>query len=135
MKTVVRLLMPIVIAVVLGPLIAGLAVCLLAVVTNIFDAAGATPAADLVGMFVIYILFTYVGGAPIALLAGVLVSIWMIWRPPGLLVAVVAAIAAIGIFRLTAETEWLSSGAGATVRNNLWPTLRSPSLRPRSAGS
>jgi len=123
MRKLVRLLMPIVIAVVLGPLIAGLAVCLVALVTNIFDPAGAMPAADLFVMFAIYILFAYVEGAPIALLAGILVSLWMIRRPPGLLVAVVAAAAAIGIFRLAAEIAWFGPGAGSTVRNNFLLTL------------
>ena len=123
MKKLARLLMPIVIAVVLGPLIAGLAVCLLSLVTSIFDPVGAMPAADLFAMFAIFILFAYVEGAPVALLAGVLVSLWMIRRPPGLLVAVAAAAAAIGIFRLAAEIAWLSPGAGGAVRNNFLLTL------------
>jgi hypothetical protein len=123
MKNLVGFLMPIVIAVVLGPLIAGLIFCVVAIVTSIFDAAGATPVADLFVMFGFYIMFAYLAGAPIALLAGLLVSIWMIRRPPGLLVAVAAAIAAVGVFRLTAEIDPMSWGAVSSVRNNLVLTL------------
>jgi hypothetical protein len=54
-----RLLMPIVIAGVLGPLIAGLMFCLLAVFTFMFDQTGGLPVADLLKMFGVYIIVAY----------------------------------------------------------------------------
>jgi hypothetical protein len=119
MKKLIRLLMPIVIAGVLGPLIAGLIFCLLAVSTSLFDQAGGTPLADLLPMFAVYIGFAYLEGGAIALLAGALVSLWMIWRPPGFLVAIAAAIIAVVIFRLAADSEPLGPIGGGMVRNNL----------------
>jgi hypothetical protein len=119
MKKLGRLLLPIVIAVVLGPLAAGLMFCLLAVFTFVFDQTGGLPLADLLTIFGVYIVFAYIEGGAIALLAGVLVSIWMIWRPPGVVVAIVAATAAIGLFRLAAELGFLSPSGGSLVRNNL----------------
>jgi hypothetical protein len=117
-KKLARLLLPMVIAVVLGPLVAGLAVCLLAVYTNVSDPATALPLADLFVMFAIYISFAYLEGAPIALLAGLLVSIWMLFRPPGLVVAVVAAALAVALFRLAAEFAWLGPIRGGLALNN-----------------
>jgi len=119
----IRLVMPIVVAVVLGPLIAGLVFCILATVTNLSDQTGGLPPADLFKMFAVYIIFSYFEGGAIALLAGVLVSIWMIWRPPGLIVAVVAALAAVGLYRLAADLGMLSPPADNAVRNNLALTL------------
>jgi hypothetical protein len=123
MKTFVRLIAPVLIAVVLGPLVAGLVFCALAVVTNVLDPATATPLADLLKMFAIYIAVAYFQGAPIAFLAGLLMSIWMIRRPPGIVPAVVAAIAAVGLFWLAADAEWLRPIGGGMVRNNLALTL------------
>jgi hypothetical protein len=90
----VRLLAPIVIAVVLGPLIAGLAVSLFEVaptISDVLSGAGSSPFADLPGLIVLYIMFAYIVGSVIALLAGILVSIWMIWRPPSAIVVTAAA--------------------------------------------
>ena len=74
-------------------------------------------------MFGIYIIFAYFEGGPIALLAGLLVSIWMIRRPPGFIVAIVAAVAAVGLYRLAADIGWLSPSGGSLVVNNLALTL------------
>ena len=127
MKKLGRLLLPIVIAVALGPLIAGLMFWLLAVFNEVFDTlvsnrTGPIPVADLFELFGLFILVAYFEGGAIALLAGALVSIWMIWRPPGLVVAIVAAVAAIGLVRLSAELGFLSA-SGILVRNNLAPAL------------
>jgi hypothetical protein len=94
MARLIRLFVPVVIAVMLGPLIAGLAVCILALATNIFEYTGSLPVADLFKMFGIYIIFAYLAGGVIALLAGIFVSIWMIWRPPSAIVVVAAAVIA-----------------------------------------
>ncbi len=42
-------------------------------------------------MFVLIIALAYFGGALVGLIAGVLIALWMLWRPPNLLVVVVAA--------------------------------------------
>jgi hypothetical protein len=96
----VRLLAPIAVAVVLGPLIAGLAVFLFAIVniTSAFGGAAWLPIADLPGLAFSYIVFAYVIGGAIALLAGILVSIWMIWRPPGANVVTAAAAIATAVY-------------------------------------
>ena len=94
----VRLLMPIVIAVVLGPFIAALAVWVYAIVSILFDPLGSLfPIADLFTMLGVYILFAYFVGGAIALMAGILVSVWTIYRPPSLIVVVAAAIIATAI--------------------------------------
>jgi hypothetical protein len=98
MSRTVRLLMPVVVAVALGPLIAGLAVCVLAIVSNLFNPIGSLPIADLFPMFGVYIIFAYMLGSQIALLAGILVSLWMISRPPDLIVVVAAALLATAVF-------------------------------------
>jgi hypothetical protein len=97
-KKIVRLLAPIVIAVVLGPLIAGLAVTLFAVVTSVFDETGAMSLSDLKELSIFYIIFAYFIGGAIALLAGILISIWMIWYPPGAIVANAAAVIATVVY-------------------------------------
>ncbi len=122
MKRLARLLMPIVVAGVLGPLVAGLIFCLLALYTYVVDPTG-TSVADLLTMSGIYIAFAYFEGGPIALLAGLLVSIRMIRRPPGLVVAVAAAIIAVGLFRLAAQIGLLSPSGGSLVVNNFALTL------------
>jgi hypothetical protein len=97
-KKIVRLLAPIAIAVVLGPLIAGLAVTLFAVVHSVLYDTGGLSLADLKELAVFYIIFAYVIGGAIALLAGILVSIWMIWYPPGAIVATAAAVIATIVY-------------------------------------
>jgi hypothetical protein len=97
-KKIVRLLAPIVIAVVLGPLIAGLAVTLFAVVHSVLYDTGGLSLADLKELAVFYIIFAYVIGGAIALLAGILVSIWMIWYPPGAIVVTAAAVIATVVY-------------------------------------
>jgi hypothetical protein len=115
MRKFVRLLMPIVVAVMVGPLIGGLIFCLLAIYTSFFDPA--TPVADLFVMFGIYIGGAYLIGGPVALLAGLLVSIWMIWRQPSFVAVNAAAIAAIGLCFLSDRIGL--SGPIPIVSNNL----------------
>jgi hypothetical protein len=92
MQKLRRLLMPIVVAVFLGPLIAGLTVCVLATANNLLDPADSLPVVDLFKMFGFSIVFAYISGAGIALLAGMLVSIWMMFRPPSLIAVIAAAL-------------------------------------------
>jgi hypothetical protein len=94
----VRFLIPIVIAVVLGPLIASLAFWVFAIAGSLFNPSASLPIADLFKMLGVYIVFAYVFGGAIALLAGILVSIWTISRPPTLIVVIAAAVVATAIY-------------------------------------
>ena len=105
MKRFVHFLIPIVVAVVLGPLIAGVAVWIFAIVRNLFDPTGLF--ADLFSWLYVYVLFAYFLGGWIALLAGILVSIWMLSRPPSLIVVVAAAILATAVYLGASATGWL----------------------------
>jgi hypothetical protein len=121
----VRLLMPVVIAVVLGPLIAGLALLLFGTVSNLVthDYPVDFSDADTFKFLPLLILFAYYEGGPIALVAGLLVSIWMIRRPPGLVIVVAAAIVAIGLFRLAVEVGMFGTNGAPLARHNLVLTL------------
>ena len=119
MPRFVRLLMPVVVAVVLGPLIAGLAVSIFAIASNLFDQTGSLPAVDLLKMCVFYIVFAYIWGGAIALLAGILVSIWMMSRPPSLTVVVAAALIATAIYLGLAAFGAFGSIEAANARGNV----------------
>lgn len=115
-----RLLMPIVIATLLGPLVAGLAVCLLAICIAVIDLPTAPGLADMAKLFSLYMIFAYLEGGPIALVAGILVTIWMAWRsPPTLPVSIGAGLASVILFRLAAGAGMLSAPAAVLVRYNL----------------
>lgn len=119
----IRLFMPIVVAVALGPLIAGLVFCALTAANNVFGQIG-LPIDDLLKSFGVYILFAYIEGGPVALLAGLLLSIWMIRYPPGFAVANVAAAISVGLFRLAASIDTFSRVNGVDlVRTNFGLTL------------
>ena len=142
--------MPIVVAVVLGPLIAGLAVCVLATISNVFDLAYSLSTVDLFKFFELVIVFAYIKGVGIALLAGVLVSIWMVFRPPSLIVVIAAAllataihlaISALGLLRpieiTSARADVLLTFAVATTAAiGCWLLTRRFALRqsPRAEG-
>jgi hypothetical protein len=104
MKRVLRLLMPILVAGVLGPLFAGLAVCLYAAAQFVV-ATDPGPIAGLLGLCVLYMMFAYVLGWPIAVLAGVLMSVWIMFRPPGIVGTLVATVAAVGLLWLVARAD------------------------------
>ena len=107
MKKLLRFLMPIVVAGELGPLAAGLAVCLYAAGRGVVDPIPGATMSDLLGLFELYMVFAYLLGWPIAVLAGLLMSIWMIFRAPGIIGAIVASVAAVGLM-------WLAAAAGLT---------------------
>ena len=115
--------MPIVIAIVLGPLIAGLAVCLLAVGTNVLDQTGSLAIVELFPMFGVYIAFAYITGGVIAFLAGALVSIWMIWRQPSAVVAVAAAVIATSGYMAVGAVGLLGPEELTNARSNFLFTL------------
>jgi hypothetical protein len=118
----VRFLIPIVVAVVLGPLIAGLAVSLLAVGRDIADGLGALWV-DMFGLIFVNIAFAYYLGGPIALIAGVLVSIWMMRRPPNAIVAVAAAAIATVIYSAVGALGVLGPAAQFSAFANFAFTL------------
>ena len=123
MNKLVRFLLPIVIAVVLGPLIAGLAVTLLAVANNIFSHAGTLPWAGLFKMSGVYIVFAYYMGGPIALLAGLLVSLWTVRRPPNLIVVIAAAVIATALYMGVGALGVLGPVEFTNARSNFLSTL------------
>jgi hypothetical protein len=118
MRKLFRFLMPIVVAVGLGPLVAGLIVCLFAIYSHFTDGSGET-LAELFSFFWVYITFAYVEGGPVALVAGLLVSIWMVWRPPGLMAVIGAAIAAIALCYVADRFGMFNPVGGPLVSNNL----------------
>jgi hypothetical protein len=104
MKRVLRLSTPILVAAVLGPLFAGLAVCLYAA-AQFAIATDPGPISGLLGLCVLYMMFAYALGWPIAALAGLLMSIWMIFRAPGIVGAIAATVAAVGLLWLAAAAD------------------------------
>ena len=122
MSGLLRFLTPVVVAVVLGPLIAGIAVCLLALSYSLFGDGGAS-LSDLSRMFVVYIIVAYVDGAAIAMLAGLLVSIWMIWRAPNFLIVVAAAVIATAAYTSVGAPGLLGAVEITNARSNFQFTL------------
>jgi hypothetical protein len=118
MKKLIRFLSPIAIASVLGPLIAGLAVSVFAFGYDMLDDTGPLLLADMVQMSTFYIIFAYVMGGPIAALAGILVSIWMIWRTPNLIVVMAAAAAATCLFMGVGALGFLGPVEWTNARSN-----------------
>ena len=123
MNKLIRFLMPMIVAVALGPLIAGIAVTVLALAINVVDRTAATPIGDVLAMSVLYITVAYIGGAAIALLAGLLVSIWMIWRAPNFLVVVAAAIVATAVYMSAGALGLLGVVEFTNARSNFQFTL------------
>jgi len=120
---VMRLLAPIVVALVLGPLVAALAVWLFAIALDLFGPAASLSLADAGGLLVFYVIMAYFIGWPIALLAGVLVSLWMIRRSPSALAVNAAAVIATGVFMAVAATGVLGPVEETNGRSNFWFTL------------
>jgi len=106
MNSLLRFLLPIVIAGILGPLVGGIAVCVLVAGQYLADWP-LGPITDLFGAFVFYVFFAFVLGWPIAVLAGVLMSIWMNFRAPSLVAAIAAAVGAVGLLWFAAATNVL----------------------------
>jgi hypothetical protein len=124
MKThsVIRFLAPIVVAAVLGPLVVSVSLWLFGVASDLFNGTSSTLANE-GGFFVFLVIMAYVISWPIALLAGVLVSLWMIRRPPSLLAVNGAAVLATVVFMGVAATGVLGPVEENNGRNNLGFTL------------
>jgi hypothetical protein len=123
MTKIIRFLMPIVIAVVLGPLVAGLAVSIFAFGTSIFNNTDSLLMVDLFKMSGVYIVFAYFLGSAIAVLAGILVSIWMIWRPPTVFVAIAAAVIATSGYMAVGAVGLLGPEELTNARSNFLFTM------------
>ena len=123
MTKLIRFLMPIVIAVALGPLIAGLAVSIFAFGTSIFDNTGSLPMADILKMSGFYIVFIYFLGSAIAVLAGILVSIWMFWRPPNVIVVIAATVIATCSYMAVGALGYLGPAEWTNAHSNFLLTL------------
>lgn len=103
MTKLLRHLAPIVIAVTIGPLIPAILLWLPVLFDWVRDST-LYPIRDVFGMLMFDVIFAYVIGGPIALLAGIVVSVWMIWREPGLIVAITAAaLATVGFMAVGAS--------------------------------
>jgi hypothetical protein len=74
-------------------------------------------------MFGVYIVFAYRGGGVIAVIAGLLVSIWMIRRPPSLLVVIAAAAVATAVFMAAGALGVLGPVEFTNARSNFLFTL------------
>jgi hypothetical protein len=119
----VRFLAPIVIAVVLGPLAVSIAIWLFNVGSDLFDSPSSLSLADERGLLFFLVVMTYFIGWPIAVLAGVLVSLWLVRRPPNVLVVNAAAVIATVVFMEIAATGVLGPVEQTNGRSNLLFTL------------
>lgn len=118
----IRVMMPIIIAVGLGPALAGLVV-LTPSLAGLLENPSSQALSDLVGFFVFTMVFSYVIGSPIAAIAGALVSIWMVWRRPTLLVTMAAAVIATSGFMSIAALGALGPVQETNGRSNFLFTL------------
>lgn len=118
----VQLLAPVLIAVVLGPLVAGVTVGLFAAALEMLSTASLS-LAEHADLLLFYSIMAYFIGWPVALLAGLLVSLWMIRRPPNALIVNAAAVIATVIFMGVAATGVLGPMEETNGRSNLLFTL------------
>jgi hypothetical protein len=125
----VHLLVPIVVAVVLGPLVAGLAIgCFFTASEMLFT--GSLSLAKHGDWLIHYPFMAYFIGWPIALLAGLLISLWMIWHPLSRPVvnaaAVIATAAYMGVAVLGLLGQdiygfvWFALVAAVIAANGCW---------------
>jgi hypothetical protein len=117
--TVLRFLAPIAIAVVVGPLVVSLSLWTFDVAKELFDPASSVSLADERGALVFVVIMAYFIGAPIAFIAGLLVSLWMIRRPPSALAVNGAAVVATVGFMVVAATGVLGPVEETNGRSNM----------------
>ena len=122
-RRVMTLLAPIVVAVVIGPLVAGIAVGLFAIASDLFGPVASYSLSDDSVVIGFDVIFAYFIGWPIALLAGLLVSLWMMRSPPSALVVNAAAVMATVGFMGVAATGVLGPVEENNGRSNLLFTL------------
>lgn len=121
-RRVVLLLAPVVIAVVLGPLVAGVAIGIFAAALEMF-VTGSLSLADHADLLLFYSIMAYFIGWPVALLTGLLIALWMIRRSPSALIVNAAAVIATVVFMGVAATGVLGPIEETNGRSNLLFTL------------
>jgi hypothetical protein len=105
----VRFVLTVAIATVLGPLIGGVTFFLLRVAMEI--AQSEFDAADIRGLFVLMVVGAYVVGGVIAFVAGTIVAVAALWRQPTFAVIIAATVVAnVGYFLVTEPQVFLSAG-------------------------
>ena len=119
-----RALLAVLAAVAVGPLVAAIALWLLLLVTTVADPSGFLPSLkDAVvhapKLILTLVIAAYRAGAVIALIAGVLVALWMLWRPLNVIVVLAASVAA-ALAGLALVEPAVFFGAGP--REDLWIT-------------
>ena len=120
---VATLLAPIVVAVVLGPLVVSIGLWLVNTAPGLLDSEPSLSFADYRGALVFVVIMTYLIGWPIALLAGILVSLWMMKSPPSALVVNAAAVIATAAFMGVSALGVLGPVAQFNGRSNFLFTL------------
>jgi hypothetical protein len=120
---VATLLAPVVVAVVLGPLVVSIGLWLVNTAPGLVDPESSLSFAEYRGALILMVIMTYVIGWPIALLAGILVSLWMIRRPPSALTVNAAAVIATAVFMGVSALGVFGPVEQFNGRNNLLFTL------------
>ncbi len=123
MSKVIRFSLPIVIACAFGPLIAGLAVSLFAVANSLFPLSEMMSLEDIGSTLVLFIIMAYVIGEPVALLSGLLLSLWMLFRPPTLTVVIGVTVIATSLFFAIGALGLLGPVELTNAQNNFVFTL------------
>jgi hypothetical protein len=121
-RPAIRFLAPIAVATLLGPLTVSVALWFASAASDLLNGTWSS-FADAGGLFVFLIIMTYFISWPIALLAGLLMSLWMIRRPPSMLVVNAAAVIATTIFMAVAASGVLGPVEENNGRSNFWFTL------------
>lgn len=120
MSRISRFILPIVVAIVLGPLIAALTITLVATGYGFFDEIKRSSIIDIPGAFLFFIIFSYIYGFVIAFLSGLLVSIWMLWRQPSGIVVMTAATVVTISFLGVAASGLLGPEEQTNATSNFW---------------
>ena len=102
----IRFVLTVVIATVLGPLIGGVAPFLVTAMQLAQSGAGA---AEIARSFIPIVIFAYVVGWVIAFVAGTIVAVAALWRQPTFVVIIAATVVAnVGCFMAGQQTyDWL----------------------------
>jgi len=106
LKKLIRFVLTIVIATVLGPLIGGLPFFL---VSAIPIALSSFSAAEIGESFILILIFAYVFGGAIAFVAGTIVAVAALWRQPTFVVIIAATVVANVGFSVASQQvyDWL----------------------------
>src|SRR5689334_13209574 len=117
---IVRFVLIVAVATVLGPLVGGLGLLAASIATDI--ARGEFVVGDLAAMFRLFLLGAYVVGGVIALVAGILLASLSLWRSPTLPMILAAAAAAnlICFLMMQVGVSYGSAGFAANLAASLF---------------